>query len=107
MLGLVLAVLAFGVLTSSKSSKNPIGATNSKVSGTSVGTGSGVQSHTYRGVQFQTAYFADWYNGTGYKFRFLNKDFSHFGSEWAGVQSSRADAVASAEATIDLIMGKS
>lgn len=61
-------------------------------------------SETYRGYTFQTAYFSDYYNGTGWRFRFVNTSpdgVPMHTDKWMGVFSSKNEAAASARYIVD------
>jgi len=66
-------------------------------------SGTGTEGWSYRGVAFEVAYFSDWYNGTGWRFRFVHgiPNFASGSTNWAGVFASKSQAIASAQLTID------
>lgn len=66
--------------------------------------GSNQVTQVYKGYTFNVAHFSDWYNGTGWRFMFVNQ--SPDGSpthtnQWMGVFQSQAEAIASAQYMID------
>lgn len=67
--------------------------------------GTGTEDHTYRGVPFQVTYFSGTsIHGTGWSFRYVNgvPYFAQGSTDWAGGFASKADAIASAQYTVDL-----
>jgi hypothetical protein len=59
---------------------------------------------TYKNYTFQVAYFSDWYNGTGWSFRFptVSPDgIALHTNQWMGLTDTQDQAVASAQAMID------
>lgn len=72
-----------------------------------------VTSHSYRGYTFEVGRFADWYNGTGWRFLVaggmpLPGSPGATGKQgargWGGLFASDAEAIASAQYSIDLAL---
>lgn len=67
--------------------------------------GTSLEDRVYKGVPFQVAHFSDWYNGTGWRFRFPKgvAGFARGSTSWAGLVDSKELAVGSAQMTVDSV----
>ena len=66
--------------------------------------GKNLESLSYKGHGIDVAYFDDWYNGKGWRFRYP-QGFSGFCrgcTDWGGGFDTKEQAIASAKYTIDL-----